>query len=89
MLQNDFFTVVSLSGEAPSFRALLSLNAQHRIFEGHFPGHPVVPGVCLMQMVQEVTGIALGGENLGLARAVDQLKFIALIEPGKRAGYWR
>jgi 3-hydroxyacyl-[acyl-carrier-protein] dehydratase len=80
MLQNDFFTVVSLNGETPSFSALLTVNAQHRIFEGHFPGQPVVPGVCLMQIVQEVAAMALGVAALRLVRA-DQIKFISLIDP--------
>jgi 3-hydroxyacyl-[acyl-carrier-protein] dehydratase len=57
----------------------LQLNARHRIFEGHFPGQPVVPGACLMQMVKEITGAILTRE-LQLRRA-DQLKFIALIDP--------
>lgn len=82
MLQNDFFTITGLSKDGASFRAQLVLNAGHRIFEGHFPGQPVVPGVCLMQMVQEVVETALGGGGLKLMRA-DQLKFIALIDPGK------
>lgn len=82
MLINDFFTVTSLSGEASSFSALLALNAGHRIFEGHFPGQPVVPGVCLMQMVQEVAELALNDGSLRLSRA-DQMKFILPIDPGK------
>ncbi len=82
MLLDDFFTVISLSGAAPSCRALLALNVRHRIFEGHFPGQPVVPGVCLMQMVQEVTELALGKGPLRLSRA-DQMKFISPIDPGK------
>lgn len=82
MLQNDFFTITGLSGEAPSFKAILALNAQHRIFEGHFPGQPVVPGVCLMQIVHEVAETVLGSGRLKLLRA-DQLKFIAPIDPGK------
>lgn len=82
MLLNDFFTIISLSGEGSSFLAKLELNASHRIFEGHFPGQPVVPGVCLMQMVQEVTEQALGNGPLRLSRA-DQMKFISAIDPGK------
>jgi 3-hydroxyacyl-[acyl-carrier-protein] dehydratase len=82
MLQNDFFTVIASSGEGSSFLAKLALNARHRIFEGHFPGQPVVPGVCLMQMVQEVMELALGGGPLRLVRA-DQMKFIMPIDPGK------
>jgi 3-hydroxyacyl-[acyl-carrier-protein] dehydratase len=82
MLLNDFFTVISLSGEGSSFLAKLELNVSHRIFEGHFPGQPVVPGVCLMQMAQEVTELALGNGPLRLSRA-DQMKFISPIIPGK------
>jgi len=82
MLLNDFFTIISLSGEAPSFKALLALNPRHRIFEGHFPGQPVVPGVCLMQMVKEVTELALNNGPLRLTRA-DQMKFILPIDPRK------
>ena len=76
MLQNDFFTITAVSGEGHSFNVMLELNASHTIFDGHFPGHPVVPGACLMQMVQEVTETVLGSE-LRLIRA-DHLKFIAL-----------
>jgi 3-hydroxyacyl-[acyl-carrier-protein] dehydratase len=82
MLQNDFFTISSLSGENPSFKVSLSLNPRHRIFEGHFPGQPVVPGVCLMQMVKEVTETTLACSGLRLVKA-DQLKFILPIDPGK------
>jgi 3-hydroxyacyl-[acyl-carrier-protein] dehydratase len=76
------------AGSNPAFKSAdgehivkvgLELNARHRIFEGHFPGQPVVPGACLMQMVKEVTGAILTRE-LQLRRA-DQLKFIALIDP--------
>jgi 3-hydroxyacyl-[acyl-carrier-protein] dehydratase len=82
MLLNDFFTIVELNGELPSFKAVLALNTRHRIFEGHFPGQPVVPGVCLMQMVQEVTALALNDGSLRLSRA-DQMKFLLPIDPGK------
>jgi 3-hydroxyacyl-[acyl-carrier-protein] dehydratase len=57
----------------------LNVNAWHRIFEGHFPGQPVVPGACLLQMVKEVTEKVMARE-LRLQKA-DHLKFIALIDP--------
>jgi 3-hydroxyacyl-[acyl-carrier-protein] dehydratase len=82
MLKDDFFTITACSGEYPSFTVQLALNARHRIFEGHFPGQPVVPGVCLVQMVKEVTETVLGGGAMRLAKA-GQIKFIALLDPGK------
>jgi 3-hydroxyacyl-[acyl-carrier-protein] dehydratase len=80
MLQNDFFTIRSIKKEDDSFRILLELNAANKIFEGHFPGQPVVPGACLMQMVLEVTGAVLGYQKLMLVKA-GHLKFTALIDP--------
>jgi 3-hydroxyacyl-[acyl-carrier-protein] dehydratase len=79
MLQNDFFTIRSINREGDSFRVLLELNAVHKIFEGHFPGQPVVPGACLMQMIQETAETVLG-RSLRLFRA-DHLKFISFIVP--------
>jgi 3-hydroxyacyl-[acyl-carrier-protein] dehydratase len=77
----------SLGGSADSiggehtFKVGLGLNARHRIFAGHFPGQPVVPGACLLQMVKEVTETILARE-LRLQRA-DHCKFIALIDPNE------
>ncbi len=82
MLQNDFFTISSINLEGDSYKARLELNAKHKIFEGHFPGQPVVPGACLMQMVKEVTETILGSELL-LIKA-DHLKFLAVIDPNKK-----
>jgi 3-hydroxyacyl-[acyl-carrier-protein] dehydratase len=80
MLQNDFFTISSTNREGDSFRVLLELNAAHKIFGGHFPEQPVVPGACLLQMVQEVAQTVLGVAALKLQKA-DHLKFIAFIDP--------
>ncbi len=29
------------------------LNPQHPVYSGHFPQHPVVPGVCMLQIIKE------------------------------------
>lgn len=76
---NNFFTVKDLRPEAGAAYATLLLNAGHPIFEGHFPGRPVVPGVCLLQSVQELL-IRVMGFELRLIRA-DQVKFIQPVDP--------
>jgi 3-hydroxyacyl-[acyl-carrier-protein] dehydratase len=30
------------------------MNAQHGLYKVHFPGNPVTPGVCLVQMATEI-----------------------------------
>ncbi len=81
MLQGDFFTISSIQKENDSVKALLELNASHPIFLGHFPGQPVVPGACLLQMVKEIMQSVLDNK-LQLIKA-HQLKFLSPIDPGK------
>ncbi|MFN8155059.1 MAG: 3-hydroxyacyl-ACP dehydratase [Bacteroidia bacterium] len=57
----------------------LHLEAGHKIFKGHFPDNPILPGVCMMHIVKE----ALEQEfNTKLrVRKADQLKFLRIIDP--------
>jgi len=79
MLQNDFFFFDILQIDDNTATTTLRLNAEHRIFDGHFPGQPVVPGVCMMQMVKEVLEDILVS-RLKLVKAGD-MKFLAVINP--------
>ena len=79
MLVNDFFTISKLEKDGFEIKAELVINANHKIFEGHFPGHPVVPGVCMMQMVKEIIEKVIG-EKTNLVRA-GEMKFLAIINP--------
>jgi 3-hydroxyacyl-[acyl-carrier-protein] dehydratase len=79
MLSGDFFYITSLDQDREKINAVLEINATHKIFEGHFPGLPVVPGVCMIQMVKEIL-------ESGLAKATrlvsaDSLKFLTVINP--------
>lgn len=56
-------------------------NVDHPIFEGHFPGSPVVPGVCMIQFVRERLSVLKNLEfSLFQARSI---KFINVIDPVK------
>jgi 3-hydroxyacyl-[acyl-carrier-protein] dehydratase len=79
MLVNDFFTISKLEKEGFEIRADLFINADHKIFEGHFPGQPVVPGVCMMQMIKEIIEKVIG-EKTDLVSA-REMKFLAIIDP--------
>jgi 3-hydroxyacyl-[acyl-carrier-protein] dehydratase len=81
MLKDDFYTVSDLNMEGNSINAILTLNENHPIFGGHFPGEPVVPGVCMMQMVKEITETALG-LKLQIANA-SEVKFLMVINPNE------
>ena len=54
MLINDFFKVLESNNTDNTLVSLVKINAQHTIFDGHFPNNPVTPGVVQLQMVKEL-----------------------------------
>lgn len=83
MLLNDFYTLIKTETGAGSVNAVVVFNKGHRIFEGHFPGHPVVPGVCMMQTVREILEVATS-QALTIATG-DNVKFLSIINPEQTA----
>jgi 3-hydroxyacyl-[acyl-carrier-protein] dehydratase len=79
LIENNFYTIESFSNEEGLTNATIAINASHKIFEGHFPGSPVVPGVCMVQIVKELLEKALSKET-SLTKA-DNIKFLAIINP--------
>lgn len=79
MLAGDLYTVKDLKVEEGTVSATINWNAAHPVFAGHFPGQPVVPGVCMVQLVGEVLERALG-KSLQLKEAAN-LKFLHVIDP--------
>ena len=53
-LLNDFFELLSSEQCDNIYRCRVKFNPDHRIYKAHFPGYPVTPGVCLMQMGEEM-----------------------------------
>ena len=79
MLQGNFFNISNLEIIGFDIKADLLINTSHKIFEGHFPGQPVVPGVCMMQMVKEIMEQVMG-KKTDLIKAYE-MKFLAIIDP--------
>lgn len=79
MLEGSFYNIVQSEQTASSFMALLALNAAHPVFEGHFPGQPVVPGVCMMQTIQELLEKSL--QSKVLLQKATSMKFLVMIDP--------
>lgn len=58
---------------------LVTLDKSHRIFTGHFPGTPVLPGVCTLQILKDCL-FSLTGEPL-LFSDISQCKFTGMVDP--------
>jgi 3-hydroxyacyl-[acyl-carrier-protein] dehydratase len=79
ILLNDFYNILQRTPAPGVIKATISINKNHRILEGHFPGLPVVPGVCMLQIVRELMEVTSGRE-LKLTEA-DNMKFLSVINP--------
>lgn len=79
MLIDNFFTVLDKNTTDTSIRASIRLNRSHAIFNGHFPSIPIVPGVCMVQIVLEILELECNG-ILRLQEA-ENIKFLAVINP--------
>jgi len=81
MLLKNFYKVNSLETVEHITTAAVTINKNHEVFKGHFPGNPVTPGVCMMQIIKELTeGIV--SEKLFM-QSSSNIKFMAIINPNK------
>lgn len=79
MLLKDFYTVNSLDVAESKVSANITINKNHEVFKGHFPGNPVTPGVCMMQIIKELTEQIV--EEKLFMQSSSNIKFMAIINP--------
>lgn len=83
MLLDNFYFIRSYEPADLSLKAVLEFDNTHSIFKGHFPEVPVVPGVCMMQIVKELFE-KHSGKTVRLTK-VPLMKFLSLINPLQNA----
>ena len=80
MLLKNFYKVISLESTAKnSYLAMILINEEHEVFKGHFPGNPIMPGVCMTQIIKELTEQIT--ESSLFMQSLSNVKFMALINP--------
>jgi len=80
MLLKDFYKVLSNDkSEDSKHKIRILVNADHEVFNGHFPGNPIMPGVCMIQIIKELTESIT--ESSLMIETLSNVKFMALINP--------
>lgn len=77
-------------GESPRIRAYKNVTINEPFFQGHFPGHPVMPGVLLLEAMAQTAGVlahlALEAESkahqLYYLVKIDNARFNRIVVPG-------
>jgi 3-hydroxyacyl-[acyl-carrier-protein] dehydratase len=78
-LIHDFYRIEQVNGGETEFEYTLSLNKDHFIYKAHFPGNPVTPGVCIIQLCKELMEFRL--EKLFFLKKIVNVKFLSVINP--------
>jgi 3-hydroxyacyl-[acyl-carrier-protein] dehydratase len=78
---NKLYSLVSscLKDEEGLIHAGILLNRKHPVFDGHFPGNPILPGVCTVQIAKEILEQAIQ-KTLMLSKA-SGIKYLGFVNP--------
>ena len=80
-LNGDLFRIESRMEGLPQGQSGFNiiLNPDHLIYKAHFPGQPVTPGVCILQILQELLSIEIGKQLF--IKNIKNAKFISMMSP--------
>lgn len=79
MLLQDFFKIINADIAENAALVEVELNPQHAVFQGHFPGYPITPGVCVTQIAVDLFS-HIQQREFGMTKA-KSIKFIHIIKP--------
>ena len=74
--------IVDLNLDAKTIVVEAQVPEAHTIFEGHFPGFPIMPGVLLTEAMAQSSGWLL----LGLLK-FERMPFLAIVKEAKMRGF--
>ena len=80
---NNLYNISEFKVHGNEFSASIGFDPTHEIFSGHFPGQPVVPGVCLIHIVKEIANM-ISEKDVFLTEG-SNIKFLKVIAPGENA----
>lgn len=80
MVLKDFYKILSEEKISDSkHNVTILVNEKHEIFKGHFPGNAIMPGVCMIQIIKELTEKIT--QKTLMIQTLSNVKFMALINP--------
>jgi 3-hydroxyacyl-[acyl-carrier-protein] dehydratase len=81
MLLNKLYKITGLheNTDTSGFMAEIELNPRHPLFEGHFQGNPILPGVCTVQIIKELLEQSVQ-KPLRMTKAAN-IKYLGFVNP--------
>ncbi|HHV02322.1 MAG: hypothetical protein WCQ69_08045 [Bacteroidales bacterium] len=81
MFLNSLYKIVNKTSSPGGFLITVRLMEDHQIYRAHFPGNPITPGACLVEMARELVSVVL--EKEFMLEKADNIKFLRGIYPGE------
>ena len=79
ILLNNLYTIVARDFSDNKIKFDIKLDANHFIYQAHFPNEPITPGVCIIQIAKELLEDSLA-KRLKIY-LVKNVKFLSIISP--------
>ena len=79
ILKNSLYMIDGQSTSEGSVCYDIRLQPDHTIYKAHFPGEPITPGVCVIQIAKELLEEQM--QHQLAIKAVKNVKFLAVISP--------
>lgn len=75
----SFYQIADWQSTDDSVQATIHLDAEHHLFKGHFPGMPILPGACMVQLTHHLLDKYLGHKTTFVKSG--QIKFLIPVNP--------
>jgi 3-hydroxyacyl-[acyl-carrier-protein] dehydratase len=79
LFEGNLYTIINMEGSGEILNVSVMIMRDHPVFDGHFPGNPILPGVCTLQIAGELLSKYLD-QKLMLVKS-DNIKFMSLVIP--------
>lgn len=86
--------IIDIDRENSTVRGLKNVTINEACFQGHFPGHPILPGVLTVEGIAQALGVLVfelageeGKNKVPYFAALEEVKFKAPVRPGDQLIY--
>jgi len=82
--------IIEVNKEEKSIKGIKNVTINEDFFNGHFPGHPIMPGVLIVEGMAQCLGVLVMEDYPGkipLFAGIESAKFKAPVRPGDQIVY--
>ncbi len=79
VLRDNLYTVLGIERRKGETLFHLELNPENEIYKAHFPGNPITPGACIIQISKELAETVIGSSSH--ISILKNVKFMNVISP--------